>query len=122
VAGTVTYIIAKKVIAFNKTGHLIIGALISVVASRTYTDALFLLIGSILPDIDHRHSTLGRYNPFRRFMKHRGHAHSLIGGVLLSLPFLWFGERAFYFVLLGCVGHLLADKLHSWGKFKIRVW
>lgn len=88
---------------------------------------LFIAFGSVLPDVDSRRSMLGRYNPLRFFMTHRGHCHSLLGSALLCAPvYLLGGSTAFLFVLAGAVIHLLSDKLYSWfpGRkpFPLKLW
>jgi membrane-bound metal-dependent hydrolase YbcI (DUF457 family) len=89
----------------------------------------FLLFGSLLPDIDHKRSILGRYNVLNWFglFKHRGKCHTLIGSFLLSVPFYVLGGmKGLIFTFVGAVGHLCADKLYSYGKkkkpFAIRIW
>jgi membrane-bound metal-dependent hydrolase YbcI (DUF457 family) len=85
-----------------------------------------VLFGSLLPDIDHRNSTLGKCNPFVGFMKHRGHCHSFIGILILSLLALPFGFYPFFMVLLGANLHLLGDKLNSYlprkKQFILKTW
>jgi membrane-bound metal-dependent hydrolase YbcI (DUF457 family) len=117
----------------NANGHAIVG-LVFVVSAKVIApevvgaqEFVFTLFGSLLPDIDHTRSTLGRFNPFARWMKHRGKTHTLIGSILLCMPFLVFGGLLpFGFVLLGCVSHLVGDKLYSWlprkKPFAIRLW
>lgn len=88
-----------------------------------------IIFGSLLPDVDHRSSTLGRFNVINRLRltKHRGKCHTLIGSILLCVPFyITGGSLTFLWVFLGCVSHLCADKLHSFGKrkkpFAIKLW
>lgn len=76
-----------------------------------------LVLGSLLPDIDHKQSYLGRRLPFlsapiQKFFGHRGFTHSL-----LSLSFLGLATGLYWYVnplffgglLLGYFSHLLAD-------------
>lgn len=84
-----------------------------------------ILLGSLLPDIDHKKSTLGRFNPFARYMKHRGWTHTIFGCVTLSSPMLLFDINFFTYLLIGCLSHIFGDRLHSIftkSKFKIRFW
>lgn len=110
----------------NAGGHLMVGTAIGLAVAHTPVALACVLFGSLLPDIDHRTSTLGKWNPFTRWMKHRGHAHSLVGSALLSLPFIVFGKWVFLYVFLGCFGHLLADRFMSLfpkkQKFRIHLW
>jgi membrane-bound metal-dependent hydrolase YbcI (DUF457 family) len=89
----------------------------------------FLVFGSLLPDIDHKRSILGRYNLFAhlRLCKHRGKCHTILGSLFLSLPFYVLGGiQGIIFTFVGSVGHLVADKLYSYGHkkkpFTIKVW
>lgn len=103
-----------------------VGVALSLMFAHSPGDVAFILFGSLLPDIDHPRSTLGRWNVFTRFMTHRGHCHSLIGCVLLSLPFLLGGWSPFVFVLAGALGHIGTDRVTALmpGKksFKLKVW
>ena len=115
---------------FNVKGHIIVGLLLAPFVTHTGIGVVLILFGSILPDIDHPGSTIGRYNPLhfiRGAVKHRGKCHTLGGVVLLSLPFyLLDGWTTVGFVLIGAIGHLVADKVYSWfpkkRKFKLRIW
>lgn len=86
------------------------------------------LVGSLLPDIDHQKSFLGRYNPFAKIMKHRGKTHTLLGCLLMSAPFWLISAQCFIFTMSGCLSHLIADKVYSMNplkkrrKFKIKIW
>ena len=106
---------------------MIFGGLLG--ATITNLDPLYTIIviaASPLPDLDHPHSLYGKHNPFARCLKHRGHCHSVIGSILLALPFLMFSLNVFVLVIIACIGHLVADRISSsfpgrW-KFKIKVW
>ena len=44
---------------------------------------LFVVVGSLLPDIDHSGSQLGKLVPWTSILlKHRGATHSLVAGIL----------------------------------------
>ena len=112
---------------FNAGGHLLMGTVLGLLLANHPAEFALVLFGSLLPDIDHQQSTLGKWNPFARFMTHRGKCHTLAGCVLLCSPFLLFGDiRIPLLVFAGCVGHLLGDKLASWlpgrKKFRLRLW
>lgn len=87
-------------------------------------DIFFTVIGSLLPDIDHPRSMLGRFNLFSSLMTHRGFSHTLIGCIVLSLPFLYIRDAAPY-VFLGAISHIFGDRLQSatgTRMFKIKIW
>lgn len=77
---------------------------------------MFLLFGSLLPDIDCKTSMLGRFNPFVRLMRHRGRCHTLGGCILLSLPFALGGWKMSSLVFYGCLLHIISDKIYSWSR------
>jgi|GEM_PF-3113238 len=119
------------VIPFNKKAHLTIGISIGILLALVFEhiflhDVFYIIIGSLLPDIDHPRSTFGKYNPFVRFMKHRGKSHTIVGSLLLSLPMVIIGVDPFVFTFLGCLIHILSDKCYSFlpgkRKFSIRFW
>lgn len=74
----------------------------------------FAMVGAILPDIDSRHSTVGRVVPFisipiQILIGHRGALHSLLAATLLlyfstSYSFPWALSLTF-----GYIGHLVGD-------------
>ena len=102
----------KWVIVFSWAIHIIIGLLFSMGFTSQPMDILFVVIGSLLPDIDHPRSILGRFNIFSSLMSHRGFCHTLAGGIMLSLPFLYIHDAAPY-VYLGIISHLFGDRLQS---------
>lgn len=123
-------------IIFNKKGHArigVAGGMLAVGASYCVLGTfhpiwiIFILIGSLLPDIDHPNSTFGRYNPFTGLMKHRGKCHTIIGCMLLSSPFMLISLSAFWCVLYGAILHLVSDKVYSLTsprrrKYAIKLW
>lgn len=110
----------------NATGHIITGAIVGASITRDPIEFIAIIFGSILPDIDIKNSTLGRYNPFVRFMVHRGHVHSLIGSLIISVPFILIGNNVYIYAVIGCLVHITGDKLYSWlprhSKFKLKIW
>jgi membrane-bound metal-dependent hydrolase YbcI (DUF457 family) len=80
------------------------------------------MFASLLPDIDTPNSTFGRFNPFAKWMTHRGFTHTLLGAVVLSLPWRFFGGRVFLLVLIGCIGHILGDWLIGFLPKKQRLF
>lgn len=114
-------------------GHIVVGMLTAAAVNHwtpleVGMDGGFLiLIGALLPDIDHPRSTFGRWNPFAKKMKHRGKTHTILGSLLLSLPFYYFGGWfSTLYVFIGCMSHLAADKWTSFfprkKPFTIRLW
>lgn len=110
----------------NLYGHITLGVTVGVLAAHSPFELSFVLLGSLLPDIDHPSSTLGRYNPLVSLMVHRGKCHSVIGCLLMSLPFLMLDVRFFVFVFIGTISHLMGDKLMSvlprHKKFYLKLW
>lgn len=120
----------------NATGHMVVGTAFTVaigaVLPNTIPDAqlavvsIATIIGSLSPDIDHPRSTLGRYNPLVGLMRHRGHAHSVIGVLVLACPFIYVNKYAYGFAVIAGLSHLLADKFMSLlpghSKFKLKLW
>lgn len=76
-----------------------------------------LAFGSLLPDIDHSKSKLGRLVlPISYLMRHRAwYTHSLIGAFLLPLPFIFLSKPYYIIIALGCLGHIIADTLTPMG-------
>ncbi|MBP2629257.1 MAG: hypothetical protein H6Q68_3968 [Firmicutes bacterium] len=110
-------------IIFSWAIHIIIGLFFSVEFTSQPIDIFFIIIGSLLPDIDHPKSILGRMNLFSGLMTHRGFCHTLAGGFILSLPFLYINGAAPY-VYLGTISHLFGDRLQSatgTKMFKIKI-
>ncbi|MEX0446163.1 metal-dependent hydrolase [Xenorhabdus sp. SGI246] len=82
-----------------------------------------VLLASLLPDIDHPHSTLGRLFrfisiPIARLCGHRGFTHSLLAlvvGIILfqtKMPADWpIPTDFFHAMIVGYISHLIADML-----------
>ena len=68
---------------------------------------------SLLPDIDHRKSLLGRFNllNYVGVMKHRGFCHTVLFVFICSLPFL--KGHSFLVAFVAGISHLLADRFYS---------
>ncbi|WP_146811437.1 metal-dependent hydrolase [Aneurinibacillus danicus] len=90
-----------------------IASLLSAPLSAAYYGGVVL--GSLLPDIDHPNSYIGRRsfglaNIIHDLCGHRGITHSLIMWILVFLPALWFYPTLFMFGLtIGYLGHILGD-------------
>ncbi len=111
------------VIVFKWNTHIVITIVLFTIIKR-YIDVegnliiviLLLVFGSLLPDIDHSKSKVGRYFPIGYFMKHRAwYTHSIIGAFLLSLPFLLIDKFYYILVAFGCLSHVFADTLTPLG-------
>lgn len=92
---------------------------------------IFLVVlGALLPDIDHPESKLGsRVRLIGKMFEHRGFFHSVFAVALFVFPFWYFTQRIYaYAVLIGVLSHLLADVISHMGimpfaplsKFKLR--
>lgn len=79
-------------------------------------EVLLVCLGCILPDIDHRESTIGKRLKFISYplsivFGHRGAFHSLLACVGVMYVAYSVGVPALQFVALGYVLHLLGDFL-----------
>ncbi len=82
---------------------------------------IFVLLGSLLPDIDEKHSKatqwtglIGQITSF--FSKHRGFFHSLFFLILTTLTTKYvFNEYYAWGIFIGITSHLLADSLTKQG-------
>lgn len=109
------------------TSHMIVGAaswsvaawaMGTPVGSHGHPEGLALaVLGSLLPDIDHPDSWLGRKLrfisvPLAMVVGHRGITHSLLAvlGCLVALGFFGFGWMAAP-ITIGYLSHLAADSL-----------
>ena len=72
----------------------------------------WLLIGTLIVDIDSSKSRVGRawyFRPLQWFTKHRGLFHTLLFGLLISLVLYVFSDIASFGFFLGYFFHLLLD-------------
>lgn len=68
----------------------------------------FVVIGSILPDIDHSGSMIGKNIPLLpKLFKHRGFTHSILFCILISFINIWLG--------IGCMVHIIMDMMTKQG-------
>ena len=79
-----------------------------------------VIIGSVLPDIDHHRSLLNRLVPVTRlvprFFKHRGFFHSVFPAVILFAVFSSFGLLKYGIpIVIGYASHLLSDSFTRLG-------
>ena len=80
----------------------------------------FLVIGSILPDVDHKGSIINKLVPLTRWVpylfKHRGVFHSLFPVALLSGVFYILRAPTIgIYLCIGYLSHLLSDAMTSLG-------
>ncbi|MCC5912519.1 MAG: metal-dependent hydrolase [Clostridiaceae bacterium] len=103
--------------AFRGKTHILIGTLIGLLIIRITKMSLeintFLfiggvLIGSLLPDVDHKNARIGRFIPLWRFLKHRTLTHS-IWIVLLMVLITKVQNYIGYGLFVGVTTHILAD-------------
>ena len=99
--------------------HFLGGVAATAVIGATAPECLILGgIGGLLPDIDIKNSKLGRYNPFAKFMSHRGFCHSLVFVALITF-LCTMGFQQFDMVRLalpiGMLSHLALDMLNKNG-------
>jgi len=98
--------------------HLVAGLLVAIALTEWYlfpntvVAVLFVLFGSIFPDIDEEHSRLGRLFPaIPKLFVHRGFFHSIFLAVVIVIAlFLYVPSYAVAF-LLGFLSHLLLDAM-----------
>jgi hypothetical protein len=114
------------VIVFNKLGHVTIGTLVALTLAHSPEAFMSVIIGSLLPDIDTKKSTLGRYNPLVKYMHHRGRAHRFFWIMVFALPFALISEAVYVYVVIGAFSQIFGDKLYSWlpgkSKFQLKLW
>ena len=68
----------------------------------------WLVFGSILPDIDHPGSMIGKNIPILpKLLKHRGFTHSLLFCLLMGFFNIWIG--------IGCLVHIVMDMMTRQG-------
>lgn len=79
-------------------------------AGGTVLNPITLLLGSILPDSDHRHAPMGRIIPLWLIFRHRGATHTIQAWAIVSalVWYLW-GWRAGAGMFIGYGSHLVLD-------------
>lgn len=110
--------IARTHLAFGLLAALLIHPSIG---GNFWIFAIIVLIGSLLPDIDHPGSTLGsRIKPVSTFISatfgHRGFFHSLYIPIALAIGVWFFGWSSWIMPLaIGYTSHLLGDAVTKQG-------
>jgi len=99
--------------------HLVIALFISIILSINFSNPyLFIfivLISTLLPDIDTKHSKIGKkwfFRPFQFFVRHRGILHSFIFLIIVVLLLFLFSKVIAFGFLLGYGLHLLLDRIN----------
>lgn len=107
--------------------HLIFGSLIALLSlfflnmDNKILFIFFVLVGSLLPDLDKRKSFIGRRFKLSYVMEkilgHRGIFHSIFPIIIIYLFFIYYLQLNLigYGLILGYFGHLLIDSLNSLG-------
>ncbi len=108
--------------------HALTGALIGLVLLQLFSGPFFVkllaffltILGSLLPDIDERHSIIGRKIQLVGVLfKHRGFFHSFIALGIFAIPLFILFENLLPLLgfVLGFVSHLFLDMLTKEGLF-----
>lgn len=100
--------------------HLNSGIFASIILCPDISSGLLLTFGSILPDVDHANSFLGKNFPLlSKIFKHRGFTHSFLFCILIGICNKW--------IAYGVLVHILFDLMTKNGakllyplKFNIR--
>ena len=120
--------------------HILLGIFFFLLAEPFFSGneilfLFFVMVGSILPDIDEKHSKASRWTGLLGslvsfFSKHRGFFHSLFFVVIITLPTKFFLNELYAWALfLGLTSHLLGDSLTKKGlpilypfPFRVKGW
>jgi membrane-bound metal-dependent hydrolase YbcI (DUF457 family) len=73
---------------------------------------IFMLIGSLFPDADHKRAPMGRFVPLWLFFSHRGFTHTLYALILFALPLMLFNWKWALSFAIGYFSHLILDVAH----------
>lgn len=86
--------------------HLGSGILVSLLLCNSFISGIYLTFGSILPDIDHHNSFLGKNIPFvSKIFKHRGFTHSLLFAIIIWLFNQWIAYGILVHIFLDLMTH-----------------
>lgn len=99
--------------------HLAIGLGAGLIMKDTlgFWGVIMTGLGSLLPDLDHPRSTLGRriFGASTLGLKHRGWMHSLVGLIIFATLFAAINSKLVPGITFGYFLHLLADTLNPAG-------
>jgi len=85
-----------------------------------FPTVIFIVLFSLLPDIDSPFSLIGRFFPFNVMMKHRGITHTMAGLAIFTIPVLLTGNPYIVFgSMYGYASHLFMDLLTPMG---LKIW
>lgn len=106
-----------EVIVFNGLTHLFVGIGIGVLCKFGLVDISMVALGSLIPDIDHAKSVVGKVIPVAGIfnMQHRGWTHSLLGLIIFIAIIAIINTSLIMGFALGYVLHLLVDTLTPMG-------
>lgn len=102
---------------FNAKQHIIftLGIYMYVLLGNRELDhilnPIWLAIGSIFPDADHRKAPAGRILPLWLFFKHRGFTHTWWGLMLFALPIVAINRYWGLSFAIGYFSHLFFDSI-----------
>jgi len=96
--------------------HLIVALFFSLLLFESFGFVFLIvaLISTILPDIDTRHSRIGKYwifRPLQFFLVHRGILHSFVFLIVVGLVLSLFSKVVAYGFLFGYGLHLFLDRI-----------
>lgn len=103
---------------FNAKQHLTLFLTYSVVFLLPFpTDILhFLLgglVGSLLPDVDHKNSIAGHIIPLWLIFKHGRETHTLLTASIFIVIYYYTNLEIFYGIWFGYMTHLTGDNLQG---------
>lgn len=104
--------------------HQAVGGVLGILYAILFHQPIWVvfssIVGALLPDIDHKHSKIGRYTFFYLFLNHRGFTHTIWALLLctfVSSIFLPFSYAIAF--AIGYASHLFLDSLTPQG---INLW
>lgn len=76
-----------------------------------YLNPIFVIMGSLFPDSDHRHAPAGKLLPLWLVFRHRGFTHTIWGVILFALPIFTYSRACGISFVIGYLSHLLLDSI-----------
>lgn len=103
-------------IIFNAKEHLKLGLLYTIPFYLPKFDNTFeffsgVIIGSLLPDIDHENSIAGSIIPLWKIFKHGRQTHTIIALLLIVIAYILLKKDWLFGLAIGYGSHLIADEL-----------
>ncbi len=103
----------------NYLTHLSFGFLLFLVFKAPWLALPFVLVGAVLPDLDHPKSFINERlwftKPIGYIARHRGLLHSALFMIIIFAVLLFLIKSYAYWILLGYFSHLLADSFNVSG-------